>query len=100
MCIGTSCSLIDVKDDLLVIEDITVLSNPENEKLQSFDVIVPVFHKNKPLAYLLLGDFDGEKIEVSPIIKHLTFIQTLTNIIIVAIENKRLYKEKLRADCN
>jgi len=44
---------------------------------------------------LLIGDFDGEKIEVSPIIKHLSFIQTLTNIIIVAIENKRLYKENI-----
>ncbi|MDF1673991.1 MAG: PP2C family protein-serine/threonine phosphatase [Vicingaceae bacterium] len=95
LCIGTSCNDIDVKEDLLEITQINVLSNPTNKKLKSFDVIVPVFHKSKPLAYLLLGDFDGEKIEVSPIIKHLTFIQTLTNIIIVAIENKRLYKENL-----
>lgn len=95
LCFGTSCSLLDVKEDLLKIDKIEVLSNPENKKLETFDVIVPVFHKSKPLAYLLLGDFDGEKIEVSPIIKHLTFIQTLTNIIIVAIENKRLYKENL-----
>jgi sigma-B regulation protein RsbU (phosphoserine phosphatase) len=95
LCVGTNCTLLDVKDDLLSINKIEVLSNPNNPKLESFDVIVPVFHKSKPLAYLLLGDFDGEKIEVSPIIKHLTFIQTLTNIIIVAIENKRLYKENL-----
>lgn len=95
LCIGTSCNDIDVAEDLLNIKEITVLSNPENEKLKPFDVIVPVFHKDKPLAYLLLGDFDGEKIEVSPIIKHLTFIQTLTNVIVVAIENKRLYKENL-----
>ncbi len=95
LCIGTGCNNIIVEDDLISIEEITVLSNVENNKLKPFDVIVPVFHKNKPLAYLLLGDFDGEKIEVSPIIKHLTFIQTLTNIIIVAIENKRLYKENL-----
>lgn len=95
LCLGTSCNDIDVETDLINIRQIDVLSNPENKKLKSFDVIVPVFHKSKPLAYLLLGDFDGEKIEVSPIIKHLTFIQTLTNIIIVAIENKRLYKENL-----
>lgn len=95
LCLGTSCNSITVEEDLLKIVEINVLSNPENEKLKSFDVVVPVFHKSKPLAYLLLGDFDGEKIEVSPIIKHLTFIQTLTNIIIVAIENKRLYKENL-----
>lgn len=95
LCIGINSNDIDVREDLLDITQINVLSNPTNKKLKTFDVIVPVFHKSKPLAYLLLGDFDGEKIEVSPIIKHLTFIQTLTNIIIVAIENKRLYKENL-----
>lgn len=95
LCLGTDCAIINIKEDLLPFNEITVLSNPENDKLKSFDVIVPVFHKKEPLAYILLGDFDGEKIEVSPIIKHLTFIQTLTNIIIVAIENKRLYKENL-----
>ncbi|MCB0402323.1 MAG: PP2C family protein-serine/threonine phosphatase [Flavobacteriales bacterium] len=95
LCLGTDCAIINIEKDLLPFSEITVLSNPENEKLKSFDVIVPVFHKKEPLAYILLGDFDGEKIEVSPIIKHLTFIQTLTNIIIVAIENKRLYKENL-----
>jgi len=95
LCIGTSCHDIDVNKDLLNFKEIKVLSNPSNKKLTPFDVIVPVFHKSEPLAYLLLGDFDGEKIEVSPIIKHLTFIQTLTNVIIVAIENKRLFKENL-----
>jgi len=95
LCLGTICDSINVDDDLLEIKEIEVISNPKNEKLKIYDVIVPVFHKSEPLAYLLLGDFDGEKIEVSPIIKHLTFIQTLTNIIIVAIENKRLYKENL-----
>ncbi len=95
LSVGTSSNNINVKEDLAHIKQINVLSNPDNKKLSPFDVIVPVYHKKKPLSYLLLGDFDGEKIEVSPIIKHLTFIQTLTNIIIVAIENKRLYKENL-----
>lgn len=95
LCLGTECKTIIVEEDLLTIKEIKVLANDSNNKFKPFDVIVPVFHKSEPLAYLLLGDFDGEKIEVSPIIKHLTFIQTLTNIIIVAIENKRLYKENL-----
>jgi sigma-B regulation protein RsbU (phosphoserine phosphatase) len=95
LCIGTDCNQIDVNTDLSNIKEIEVLSDNTNKKLRPFDVIVPVFHKSEPLAYLLLGDFDGEKIEVSPIIKHLTFVQTLTNIIIVAVENKRLFKENL-----
>jgi len=96
LCIGTKCASINVNEDLIDIKEIKVLSSDKNKNLSPFDVIVPVFHKSEPLAYLLLGDFDGEKIEVSPIIKHLTFIQTLTNIIIVAVENKRLYKDNLK----
>lgn len=95
LCIGTECALINVNNDLLDIKEIKVLSSNKNKNLAPFDVVVPVFHKSEPLAYLLLGDFDGEKVEVSPIIKHLTFIQTLTNVIIVAVENKRLYKNNL-----
>jgi len=96
LCIGIECNSINVETDLIDIQEIKVLSSNENKNLGPFDVIVPVFHKSKPLAYLLLGDFDGEKIEVSPIIKHLTFIQTLTNVIIVAVENKRLFKDNLK----
>ena len=87
-----------VNFDSLVEEftNIQVLSSHKNPSLSHFDVIIPAFHKKKPLAFLLLADFDGEKIEVSPIIKHLRFIQTLVNIIAVALENKRLNKEYIK----
>ena len=75
---------------------ITVLNDETDVFLSRFDVIIPIFHKSSILSYLLLGDFDGEKIEVSPIIRHLPFIQTLTNLIVVAQENKRLYNESLK----
>ena len=75
---------------------ITVLNDQKDVFLSRFDVIIPIFHKSSILSYLLLGDFDGEKIEVSPIIRHLPFIQTLTNLIVVAQENKRLYNENLK----
>ena len=46
----------------------------------------------------LIGDIEEEGEGVSPIIKHLRFIQTLSNIITVAIENKRLFQESLRQE--
>lgn len=95
LSIDTISTHINVEEDLLDLKKITVVNDPLNGNLADFDVVVPVFHKFKPLAYVLLGDFAGEKIEVSPIIKHLTFIQTITNLIVVAIENKRLFKENL-----
>ncbi|GAB4291048.1 MAG: PP2C family protein-serine/threonine phosphatase [Marinilabiliales bacterium] len=91
---------IDVERDLLKYQEITNISvtSKEGENIAIFDVIIPVFHKNTPLAYVLIGDIEEERSGISPTIKHLHFIQTLTNVIIVAIENKRLYKETLRQE--
>ena len=43
---------------------------------------------------MFLGD-PVEKIGISPIIKHLNFIQSLTNLVAVAIVNKRLHVEEI-----
>jgi sigma-B regulation protein RsbU (phosphoserine phosphatase) len=76
--------------------NIEVLSGKNALEQSEFDIIIPVFHKNSPLAYLLLADVGEEKMEISPIIKHLKFIQTLANIIVVALENKRLNQEHIK----
>lgn len=76
--------------------NIEVLSGKNALEQTEFDIIIPVFHKNSPLAYLLLADVGEEKMEISPIIKHLRFIQTLANIIVVALENKRLNQEYIK----
>jgi len=86
---------IDVKKHLLQIKDIGTINFDSKALNKSFEIVIPVYHKSEALAYLLIGDIE-DKIEVSPTIKHLPFIQTLTNIIIVAIENKKLAKENIR----
>jgi len=94
----TEYSNIIVEGDLLEHEDITSTSSTQNNKLYSYDFIIPVFHDKKPIAYVLIGDVDEEKEGVSPTIKHLHFIQTLTNVIFVAIENKRLYENSIQQE--
>jgi phosphoserine phosphatase RsbU/P len=89
---------INVEEDLLGFEDITSTTSTGNPKLKAFDFIIPVYHQTKPIAYVLFGDVDEEGEGVSPTIKHLHFIQTLTNIIFVAVENKRLYEENLQQE--
>ncbi len=91
-------SKISVTEDLLEHEDITTTSSTENKRLLSYDFIIPVFHDKDPIAYVLIGDVDEEKEGVSPTIKHLRFIQTLTNVIFVAIENKRLQEDSLKQE--
>jgi len=78
--------------------EITGISFKTEYPFDLFDVIIPVFHKETAVAYVLIGDIDEEKQGLSPIIKHLKFIQTITNIIVVAIENKRLQIESLEKE--
>jgi sigma-B regulation protein RsbU (phosphoserine phosphatase) len=68
------------------------------ENLEGFDIVIPVINKNQHIAFVIIGDIDEESEGISPTIKHLTFIQTLSNIIIVAIENIRLFKELLQQE--
>jgi sigma-B regulation protein RsbU (phosphoserine phosphatase) len=89
---------IDVEQDLLHIKEISFVTSSPNERLKGFDIIIPVFTQDTPLAYVLIGDIDEEGEGVSPTIKHLHFIQTISNVIIVAIENIRLFNESLRQE--
>ena len=95
--VGESYACISVESDLIPIQDISFINSSPNKTLNAFDIVIPVINKGKPIAYVIIGDLEeGEG--VSPIIKHLNFIQTLTNIIVVAIENMRFFKESLRQE--
>lgn len=84
------------EDELLAIHEIETITFSKGLLSKSFEIVIPVFHKQTPLAFVLLGDVNQEKLELSAAIKHLPYVQTLTNIIIVAIENKKLYKEHIQ----
>jgi len=58
-------------------------------------VIVPIEKDGVPIAFVVLGDNDEEEISLSPSIKHMRFVQTLTSVLIVAIQNKKLIAESI-----
>ncbi len=90
------CKKINISKLIQSFTDIGTISQENNSStLEYFDIAIPIFHNDRPLAFVLLADVDGEKMEISPIIKHLRFIQTLINIIVVALENKRLNKQEI-----
>ncbi|MEC8635201.1 MAG: PP2C family protein-serine/threonine phosphatase [Bacteroidota bacterium] len=64
---------------------------------EEFDVVIPVLHNGAPIAYLLAGDTE-EGTGVSPVVKHLRFIELLTNVLIVALQNKQLELERVRQE--
>ncbi len=87
---------IDVEKQLLPITETLIVTN--NPEFAGVDIIIPVFNNLVPLAYVFIGDIEEEGEGMSPVLKHLNFIQTISSIIIVAIENIRLFKESLRQE--
>lgn len=63
-------------------------------KLDSFDMIVPVKHKEHMIGLLLAKTANGNLSQVDKEEK-IKFLQALTNIVMVAIENKKLFKRQL-----
>lgn len=66
----------------------------DNAFIQMFDIIIPVFHKDYPIAYALIGGIKDKE----DIYNKIQFITTITNIIAVAIENKRLFKMQIEQE--
>ncbi len=92
--VGTSLdySNISLSEELQHVTAITGLNLAVSEPFSDFDLVIPVIHKNNVLAYVFLqkktdkGDIDQ------------AFIQTFTNIILVAIENKKFARRELQQE--
>lgn len=56
--------------------------------------VVPVLHKERPIAYILIGTFEEEE----DMFERIQIITTITNVIAVAIENKRLFRRQLEQE--
>jgi phosphoserine phosphatase RsbU/P len=87
---------IDVESHLLKFTEIAYRN--EDLGIEGVDIIIPVYNNYIPLAFVLIGDIEEEGEGVSPVIKHLNFIQTISTVILVAIENMRLFRESLRQE--
>lgn len=81
--------------DLIAFEELTYLKDTDNAQLRNFDVLVPVMHKKESLAYLLIGELKLDQLKDEHL-QDLEFVQTICNIISVAIENKRLFKDNIQ----
>jgi len=87
---------IDVESKLLNISEIAYVT--PDLGFDGVDIIIPVFNNNVHLAFVFIGDIEEEGEGMSPVLKHLNFIQTISSIIIVAVENIRLFNESLRQE--
>lgn len=80
---------------LAPLKTISSLNNFHDPSLKRFNYFVPVRHKNSTLAFVLIGDFNA----VPELLSHeLNFIQTIINIIVVGLENKKLFRERVHRE--
>lgn len=70
------------------------LEKSEHPLVREFDLVIPVMHKNEAIAYAFIGGFKDD----DDVYNKVQFVTTITNVIAVAIENKRLFKERMRQE--
>lgn len=92
--ISEALSEMDITDLLPQYTELNNLEEPEHLLIKEFDIVIPVRHKEHPIAYVFIGGFA----EDDDMYTKVQFITTITNIIAVAIENKRLFKKQIEQE--
>ncbi|MEP2772540.1 MAG: PP2C family protein-serine/threonine phosphatase [Fulvivirga sp.] len=93
---GTQMNCFDtpLNDEFLSYKSVTQLEH-RDDSFSEFDYVIPVSHKSALLALVFVSDIEGEE-ETKK--SSMRFIQALSNIIIVAIENKKLARQQLEQE--
>ncbi len=84
----------DINEELSRFRSKQGLENSNHPLIREFDLVIPVMHKNEPIAYAFIGGFGDD----DDVYNKVQFVTTITNVIAVAIENKRLFKQQLRQE--
>jgi len=87
---------VNFDESWLKFQDEVNLKDSDLSIKKHFDVMVPIHHKDRPLAYVLIGKL--QEYSNDSLSNRLNFIRTITNIIVVAIENKRLFKRQIEQE--
>jgi len=83
---------IELPKNISQIQRTIIFENDFLENFAEFDALIPIKHKETTLAYVFLGKSDKNKHDLWD----LDFIEALSNIIIVAIENKKFARKELK----
>lgn len=76
-------------------KEITIVESSSNALLNEFDVVVPVFHEKQAIAYLLLTGLEHQKLHLKETLTNVNFIQTIVNVVVMAIQNRKMIKMEI-----
>lgn len=86
----------NIEKEILSSQSMNELKKSGLTIFQEFTNVLPVYHKKTPLAFVFIPEIKGLNEKSKE--EKLKFIQTITNIIVVAVENKRLFKRQLEQE--
>lgn len=84
-----------ISKELIELKNPTQLTDHPDPILNNYDFFIPVYHKSYALAYVLVGEF---LVSEDLLRNKIDYIQTLINVIVVAFENKKLFKERIQKE--
>lgn len=85
----------ELKNRMLSYKRTSPVKSEDSVCMPEFDVVVPVYHKENPIAFALIGEIKDDGVDVYDQIQ---FINTITNIVAVAIENKQLFRKQIEQE--
>ncbi|MBS1491815.1 MAG: PP2C family protein-serine/threonine phosphatase [Bacteroidetes bacterium] len=88
-------SKITLDDRVKMVKNIHQISEFPHCEMDEFDLVIPISHKSETLALVFVGGLETQITQHDSGIK---FIQALSNIIVVAIENKKLARQQLEQE--
>jgi sigma-B regulation protein RsbU (phosphoserine phosphatase) len=80
-----------------MVKKIHQLAEFEQCDFHEFDMVIPISHKSETLALVFVGGI-SQPSNTSELEENVKFIQALTNIIVVAIENMKLATQQLQQE--
>jgi len=90
-------SQLDVEEVLGGYNDI-VMVRDSHSPIGIFDFVIPIMYRSQVQAYLLVGDLEDTNIGMSPAVKNLRFVQTIANVIVMAMEKRKLILEAIERE--
>ncbi|PPK85437.1 sigma-B regulation protein RsbU (phosphoserine phosphatase) [Neolewinella xylanilytica] len=84
----------DYSQELMDLKRAVNIDEPDHPLFRHFEHVVPVLHKERPIAFILIGSFSDE----DDMYERVQIITTISNVIAVAIENKRLFRRQLEQE--
>ena len=88
---------IKLPDYFKSVSDISQMKDFAHGEFSEFNMVIPVAHKRNTLALCFVGGLDNHDLQYENE-DGIKFIQALSNIIIVAIENKKLARRQLEQE--